>query len=543
MKDFSFKDRWQSIRKMKDKEFDLLIIGGGINGAGIARDAASRGMSVALIEARDFASGTSSRSSKLIHGGIRYLENYEFHLVFEALSERAKLFEIAPHLVHPLRFLIPIFNDSRVGMGLMGLGMWLYDALALFETPQPHERLSASEVLNRIPIIRSDRLTGAYEYSDAYMDDDRLVIETLRSANHMGATIANYVQASGVGTLTGGRPSAITAKDTESGESFQIRAQHIVSTVGPWTDELGGSLFKDWKKVLRPTKGIHIVLDRQKFPISRGVVMGAESRIVFVIPRHEMLIIGTTDTDFNSSPLDVVATSDEVKYLLDVFHSYFPGARVTPNDILSSYAGVRPLVNDGASTEGKTSREHSIWSDEHNLTYVAGGKYTTYRLIAEQAVEHVLKYFSFEDQVRFARSKSTEALNPSVLPEHVYRSEIFAPEVMNQSALSMEAAQLLLQRHGGEAFELVRKFDPKFSYWQLEAAHAIMSAMCFHLEDFLMRRTPLFLSDPSHGLNVLDEVALVFQNFLGWSPAETENQKKRVHLRIEREMKWKSAHD
>ncbi|MBC87397.1 MAG: hypothetical protein CL677_09495, partial [Bdellovibrionaceae bacterium] len=197
MQDFSYQTRQINIDRFQQEHFDFVIIGGGINGAGVARDAASRGLKVALIEANDFASGTSSRSSKLIHGGVRYLENFEFHLVFEALNERAKLFDMAPHLVHPLRFQIPVYKHSRVGMFLMGVGMWLYDALSLFRAPKLHERLNASESLERLPTLKSDQLKGSFVYSDAYMDDDRLVHETLRSAHSHGAAQANYVRAIG----------------------------------------------------------------------------------------------------------------------------------------------------------------------------------------------------------------------------------------------------------------------------------------------------------------------------------------------------------
>lgn len=542
MRSFSYKDRWQSLKKLREKEFDLVIVGGGINGAGVARDAALRGMSVALIEEKDFASGTSSRSSKLIHGGIRYLENYEFHLVFEALSERKKLFELAPHLVHPLRFLIPIFKDSRVGMGMMGLGMWLYDALALFDAPQGHERLDPAETLRRMPDLRRENLAGSYEYSDAYMDDDRLTIETLRSANEHGAVAVTFVKAIGLESKDG-RANAVIAQDTETGDKFAIRGRHILSTVGAWTDELGAALFKDWKKVLRPTKGIHIVLDRNRIPLTSALVLGAESRIVFAIPRHEMLIIGTTDTDFKGDPDGVTPTPDEVEYLLKVFHSYFPGANVKPHDIISSYAGVRPLVQDGSSSEGKTSREHTIWTGPEGVTFVGGGKYTTYRLIAEQTVKHVLKQFPIEDRVRFGRSQSTQPLNPLIHPEHLERADSYAPDLARGTALMLDEAVALLHRHGGEAFEITKKFDKNWTYWQLEAAHAIVSTMCFRLEDFYLRRVPLFLGFRDHGLPVLDEVGVVFQSLLGWSASELENQKEALRKRIAHELAWQSALD
>jgi glycerol-3-phosphate dehydrogenase len=540
MKNFSYANRIQNISKLKAQEFDLVIIGGGINGAGIARDAASRGMNVALVEYRDFASGTSSKSSKLIHGGIRYLENKEFKLVFEALNERNKLFNMAPHLIHPLRFMIPIYKDSRVGMGLMGLGMWLYDALALFQAPEMHERLNAEESVDRMPAIRPDDLKGSYVYSDAYMDDDRLVLETLRSANEMGAVCANYVQATGA-TFIDGKISAVHCTDTVSGEKIQIRARHVISSVGPWTDDLGSSLLKDWKNILRPTKGIHITLPKHRLPLNNAVVMGAEKsdRIVFGIPRHEMIIIGTTDTDFKGDLDNVVATPEDVQYLLDVTAHYFPGAKITSHDIIATYAGVRPLVADGSSSESKTSREHTIISDPRGLTFVAGGKYTTYRLMCEQTVEKALHQFSIDDRVKFGKSDTTQPLNAYTGPEAFHQAKSLADAWSQESGRSPEDLKLLTERYGLEAAEIINKYPDNYSYWQLEAAQAIEQTMCLHLRDFYARRVPLFLADRNHGLHSLDEITEVFQSLMGWNDARVKQEQHMLTEYMAKEVEWK----
>ncbi|MCB0309518.1 MAG: glycerol-3-phosphate dehydrogenase/oxidase, partial [Bdellovibrionales bacterium] len=395
-KEFSAETRQKNIKNLSDQVFDLLIIGGGINGAGIARDAASRGLTVALVEMNDFASGTSSRSSKLIHGGLRYLENLDFHLVFEALSERAKLFEIAPHLVHPLRFLVPLYKTGRVGPFKMGLGMWLYDVLALFDTPKMHCYYSSQEAIQRVPVLKPTLLNGAFEYSDAYMDDDRLVIETLRSANEAGAVAVNYVSAKQPLVNDQGELTGFECVDLMSDSKFNVKARHIVSTVGPWTDQIGNKVYSDWKPIMRPSKGVHLTFSKEDFQIPCAVVMAAEQRIVFAIPRNEMVIVGTTDTDFKEDPSSIKTERKDVEYLLNVINDYFPGVQVTEEKIISSYSGVRPLVDDGAASEGKTSREHTIKTDKkRHFTYVAGGKYTTYRLIAEQAVDSILEDFSF----------------------------------------------------------------------------------------------------------------------------------------------------
>lgn len=540
MNNFSFVNRIQNINKMKTQEFDLVVIGGGINGAGVARDAAARGMKVALIEGRDFASGTSSKSSKLIHGGIRYLENLEFKLVFEALNERTRLFEMAPHLVHPLRFMIPLYEESRVGMFKMGLGMWLYDALSLFQAPEMHERLDAKESLAKMPAIRSTNLLGSYIYSDAYMDDDRLVHETLRSANELGAVCANYVKATGA-KFVEGKITEIHAEDQLSQEKFSIKARHVISSVGPWTDELGQSLLKDWKKILRPTKGIHLTLPKNRLPLTSAVVMAAEKsdRIVFGIPRHEMIIIGTTDTDYKESPEDVTTTPEDVKYLLSVTDQYFPGAEITAHDIIASYAGVRPLVHDGSSSEGKTSREHTILSDARGVTFVAGGKYTTYRLMCEQTVDKALESFTLEDRVKFAKADTTQPLNPYTSVDAFNQAQGLADAWAQETGRPLTDIRHLTERYGLEAEEILSKYSENYSYWQLEAAQAIDSTMCLSMRDFYARRVPLFLADRNHGVQFIDEIGQVFQEKLGWGDIRLKEEKHLLTEFMAHEVAWK----
>ncbi len=541
MKSFSYKDRLNNIQKMKSQHYDLLIIGGGITGAGTARDAAMRGMKVALIEARDFASGTSSKSSKLIHGGIRYLENKEFKLVFEALNERTKLFEMAPHLVHPLRFMIPVYQNSRVGMFLMGLGMWLYDALALFQVPEMHERLSAKESLDKIPELKSNELCGSYVYSDAYMDDDRLVFETLRSAHDFGAHIVNYVSAIGAQKNQNGKIQTIQVRDEVTKNEFTITANHIVSSVGPWTDQLGSELISDWKKMLRPTKGIHLTLNKERLPLQSAVVMGAEkgNRIVFGIPRHEMVIIGTTDTDFKGDPQKIEATKEDVEYLIQIVNEYFPGANITLQDIIASYAGVRPLVSDGAENEGKTSREHVIFTRPEGVTFVAGGKYTTYRLMSEQIVDEVLKHFPMEERLKLSSCQTEAPMNTNCTIEKMNEAKAKVEQFAQTYQRNFSDVQMLVDRWGMEA-ELIMMQNPNyFSYWQLEAEQAIQNTMCLHIEDFYRRRVPLYLADQQHGQQSLATVCEIFASDMNWDQNKIEIEKKKYLDFIRHDLDWK----
>ena len=519
----SFRDRERAIQKMRTEEFDLAVIGGGITGAGIARDAASRGMKVALIEAADFASGTSSRSSKLIHGGIRYLENFEFGLVFEALSERQRLFDLAPHLVHPLRFMIPVYKSGRVPAWKMGLGMMAYDALSLFEAPELHRFYDPEELLAELPLLQAGNLSGGFSYSDAYMDDDRLVLETLRSARKFGAHLANYVKAVGA-VMEGGQVRGIECTDFKSNSTFVLTARQVISSVGPWTDRLGQTLFKDWKRHLRPSKGVHLTFERGRFGLKDAVVMGAENRIVFAIPRHEMLIVGTTDTDFGLDPGQVRTEREDVDYLLRVIADYFPGANIGPSDIVGCYAGVRPLIDDGSQTESKTSREHAIWTESHGVTFVAGGKYTTYRNMAEQCVEHLLARLPIEDRVRFGKTRTLEPLNPLVTPELWQRAKSEEADWARETGADPIVTHWLAERHGLEGRSILQKgiavngpgLSPGEWLWSAEAVHAVENTMCLHLTDFFFRRTPLVLSQRNHGVAYARAVSEVMAAQLGW---------------------------
>jgi glycerol-3-phosphate dehydrogenase len=532
MKNFSFSTRSENLQKLESLHFDILIIGGGITGAGVARDAAMRGLKVALVEAQDFAEGTSSRSSKLVHGGIRYLENLEFKLVFEALSERAKLFEIAPNMVHPLRFMIPLYKNSRVGMFKMGLGMFLYDCLALFKTPEMHERLNASETADRMPILAEEQLCGSYVYSDAYMDDDRLVHETLRSANEHEAIITNYVKAI-KSEIVNGKVSAIEVRDELTGKYFKISCDQVVCTVGPWTDLVGETMVHDWQKILRPTKGIHLTFSKARLNLSSAVVMAAQesNRIVFAIPRHEMIIVGTTDTDYSGNPNDVKTDAEDVRYLLEITNRYFPKAELTEKDIISSYVGVRPLVKDEAGSEGKTSREHMIKYDERGFHFVAGGKYTTYRLMSEQIVDGVLKQMPAAQKNKLRSCETNRPLN-----EWISKESFFVAENQTESDLQKK----LVERYGLEAFEIIKRYSSYKDYWSLESCQAIHQTMCLNLTDFYTRRVPLMLAEKDHGLSILETISKVFKQELNLTEAQIEKQKQNLINHIKTELSWRT---
>jgi glycerol-3-phosphate dehydrogenase len=425
----------------------------------------------------------------------------------------------------------------------LGLGMWAYDVLALMHAPKLHEKLSADGAMDRVGILRRSGLQGAYLYSDAYMDDDRLVVETLRSADRFGATFANYVKAGRGEFDEKGRLKSIQATDQKSSRSFTIRAKHFISSVGPWTDQFASSLF-EWKKILRPSKGIHLTFRRERVPIHEAIVMatGPDKRIIFAIPRHEMVIVGTTDTDYPLSPETVHSERADVDYLLNIVGNYFPNAGITEKDIVASYSGVRPLVNDGSATESKTSREHVIIHSPHNVTFVAGGKYTTYRRMARDVVENVLAHeFALEDRIKFARNQTREAINPLVTSEKLAEATAVSDTWAREFGLTAAEMRLLAERHGFEARDIVERGRSQGLHrpWQMEALFAINYTMCLHLRDFMLRRSPLFLAYHDHGISQIDSIVDVFVKSQGWDAARVVQEKQMFKDHLNFELGWR----
>ena len=428
----------------------------------------------------------------------------------------------------------------------MGLGMWLYDALSLFRTPELHERLNPKACEEKLQLLQAENLLGAYAYSDAYMDDDRLVLETLRSAHSYGALCANYVRATGAKKDEKGCVNELVCRDGLSGKEFSIKGQHFVSTVGVWTDELGEKVFNQWDSIMRPSKGVHITFSRKRFPLETAVVMAAEKRIVFGIPRNDWVIVGTTDTDYNGDPAQVHTTPEDIKYLLGVTDKYFPKAQLTEEDIISSYAGVRPLVDDGAASEGKTSREHVILSDRRNITFVAGGKYTTYRNMAEETVDRCLSWLPLERQAQLKPCQTNTPLNPHVTTETYGEVFELAKRAAAQFSLENEITEALALRHGNEVFSLLHEHLPKCEtykgdtkLWALELHHAIATTMCLSLRDFVLRRTPLFLSEKDQGQKDYELWQQILSEEISNNEFSTQSLPP-LSGHIDRELNWKS---
>jgi glycerol-3-phosphate dehydrogenase len=373
--------------RLETAELDVLVVGGGIVGAGVARDAAMRGLRTALVEQYDLASGASSRSSRLLHGGLRYLAQGRLGLVYEASREKMILHRIAPHLAEPLPFLFPTYRGTCWPLWQLRIGVKIYDLLCGRRNLGRSASMPPETLIELLPGLRRDRLTGAVRYFDGLTSDARLVIDTLRSAARHGATILNYVRLEDASRGPGGWRCRLS--DAVAGQQREVVARCVVNATGPWASTLPHSRVR-----LRLTKGVHLVIDRERLPVPSAMVMTHQRRILFAIPWGQRVILGTTDTDYSGAPETVEADADDVNYILAVVNDAFPSTKLVPQDVIAHWAGLRPLIANRRSGPSDISRAHQISMGEPGWLDVAGGKLTTYRLIAQQAVDRLLPHLN-----------------------------------------------------------------------------------------------------------------------------------------------------
>lgn len=379
----------RDIEKISRTEYELLVIGGGINGAAIANIAARHGLKTCLLEKNDFASGTSSKSTKLIHGGLRYLENLEFGLVRESLKERYIQLKAAPHLVKPLQFIIPVYKKDKRPLWLMHLGVSLYDRLAGKYVIEPHRKLSAQDILREEPQLKEEGLTGGVSYFDAQMDDARLCLENMLCAQANGADAVNYTEVVSF-IKENGRVQGVEAKDKLTGKIIKITAKQVVCAVGPWANILLKMDDPKAKDRIRVTKGLHIVYSKQLSNNALLIPSDRDGRVFFIIPWMGHSLIGTTDTDYTGSPDEVKPDSADIDYLLEGVKRVFPRIEFTKENIVTAFAGLRPLLyKEGAPSA--ISRRHSIFQAPSGIIFILGGKYTTYRKIAYDCLSRFMK--------------------------------------------------------------------------------------------------------------------------------------------------------
>ena len=524
---------------------DLVIIGGGITGAGIARDAALRGLSVTLFEKTDYGAGTSSKSSKLIHGGLRYLEQGEIGLVFESVSERRIQTKIAPHLVRPLPFLVPIYKDSKPGLELMNIGLWIYDSLALFRAPKMHRTLRGRKAATALePNLKTDGLRGVIEYYDCATDDARLVLENILDARALGAECASYTEVVRLERGERGRVTAVVARDRMTGVERRVRCRCVVMAAGPWTDELAGALaLPVTRKLLRTTKGVHVVVPHDRLPVRRAcmLISPIDHRVMFAIPWRERTVIGTTDTDFTGKADDVWADADDVRYLCDSANEYFPGANVAPTDVIATWAGLRPLIASNEGEESDVSREHEIFARDDGVVIIAGGKLTTYRRMAKQALDQALKWLKHHDATFDADRIDRVATKHRPLPGAVGLESddldgvaAIGRALIADLGLDADTATHLCGVYGvrarilGAAIAADRasgaRINADLPYVWAEIDFAVTHDLARTITDVLARRVPLLLVGRDQGLDVATAVAARMAPLLAWTATETDRQ-------------------
>ncbi len=516
--------RRQAIDRMADEVFDIVVIGGGATGAGAALDAATRGLTVALVEARDYASGTSSRSSKLIHGGLRYLEQRHFHLVREALRERGLLLNrLAPHLVEPVPFLIPLTEHWQ--RAYIGAGMALYDTLGGHEGLPRHRHLTKRGARKIAPALKSDTLVGAIQYWDAKVDDARHTLYAARTAAHLGAAVASNARVTGF-LREGGRVTGVRVRG-----GLDVRARMVVNATGVWTDDVQSLAGERGKFKVRASKGIHLVVPRDRMQLDTGLILRTETSVLFVIPWGRHWIIGTTDTDWSLDKAHPAASSTDIDYVLERVNRVLEQP-LTREDVEGVYAGLRPLLTGESESTSRLSREHTVAVPVPGLVAVAGGKYTTYRIMARDAIDAAAR--GLDRYVAPSATHVTPLLGATGFQAMWNRRERLA----DASGLHVARIEHLLRRYGTLTEELLAQVaeDPQLGrplpgaddYLGVEVRYAATHEGALHLEDVLTRRTRISIETWDRGLEAAEPAARLMAAPLGWD-AETTAQEVEVY--------------
>ncbi|HEU5084138.1 MAG TPA: glycerol-3-phosphate dehydrogenase/oxidase [Acidimicrobiales bacterium] len=538
--------RARDLQRMADEVFDVVVIGGGVTGAGVALDAATRGLSVALVEQRDFAAGTSSRSSKLFHGGLRYLEQLELGLVTEALHERnLMLNRLCPHLARPVRFVYPLTHHVWE-RAYVGAGIALYDVLAAFgDNPLPrHRHLSARGARRLVPSLRADAIAGAIAYSDAQVDDARHTVALVRTAHHHGAAVAASAQVVGL-ERDGDRVVGVRVRDVERDDELTVRARQTVNATGVWTDQIqdmaGGAALR-----VRASKGVHLVVPRDRIRADAGLICRTPTSVLFVIPWGDFWLVGTTDTDWTLDLAHPAASAADLDYLLGQANRWLDPP-LTHADIVGVYAGLRPLLHGESDSTSKLSREHAVSTVAPGLLSVAGGKYTTYRVMAADAVDAAVAAAGLDapasctDEVPLVGATGWEAMRNR---RH---------QLAGASGLPVERVERLLDRYGAEVpllLDLIAA-DPALGrclpgtddYLGVEVRFAVSHEGALHLNDVLTRRTRLSIETPDRGVAAAPVAAGIMADVLGWDDATVAREVDSYAKRVEAERESQQAVD
>lgn len=533
---FSNLNREATLKEMAADQFDLLIIGGGITGCGIALDAATRGLKTALVEMQDFAAGTSSRSTKLVHGGLRYLKQFEVKMVAEVGKERAIVYENAPHVTTPERMLLPIHKGGTFGKLSTSIGLRIYDFLAGVKKAERRTMLSAEQTIEKEPLIKRNGLKGGGRYVEYRTDDARLTIEVMKEAAAKGVKAANYAKVIEL-LYQEGKVIGAKVEDQLSGAVFEIFAKKVINATGPWVDALRGKDHSLNGKKLRLTKGVHLVIDQSRFPLRQAVYFDTpDGRMVFAIPRDGKTYVGTTDTIYNIDPIHPKMTVRDRSYIMDAINYMFPAVKIKEEDIESSWAGVRPLIYEEGKDPSEISRKDEIWVSDSGLITIAGGKLTGYRKMAETVVDLLARLFQSEEGRRLS---SCQTKHLPVSGGHFNGSEnfpsfIWAKEkAAGAAGLSGGQYQRLVHRYGSNIdriFEAAKSYEPKNKYGlpidvYVQIVYAIEEEMAVKPADFFIRRTGALFFNIQWVHEWKQAVFDFMSDDLGWT-----EQKKKMYL-------------
>ncbi|ENI8395297.1 glycerol-3-phosphate dehydrogenase/oxidase [Listeria monocytogenes] len=542
---FSAFDRETIERNLQEEKFDLVIVGGGITGAGIALDATSRGMSVALVEMGDFASGTSSRSTKLVHGGLRYLQQFEIKEVADLGKERAIVYENGPHVTTPEWMMLPFHKGGNMGKTTASFGIRLYDYLAGVKKNERRKILSAKETLAKNPFVKKDGLKGSGYYVEYRTDDARLTIEVMKKAVELGANAINYTKAEHFLYDDNKQVVGVTVTDRLSGKAYDIKGHRVINAAGPWVDKVRKLDYATNNKHLRLTKGIHLVIDKQKFPMEQAVYFDTpDGRMVFAIPRDKKVYVGTTDTVYDEAVINPKALESDHNYVIKAINYMFPDVHITEKDIESSWAGVRPLIYEEGKDPSEISRKDEVWFSESGLITMAGGKLTGYRKMAEKLLDDVSKSLAKETGKKY---KPVQTKHLPISGGDIGGSEQLeaflskkAKEANNRFGWTLEEGREMAKRFGSNIDQLFTYAQEHKEQNETTLPNSLYAELRYSIQheavttpiDFLLRRTGYLLFDMPYLLEwkdaVVDEMAKQFH----WSDDVKQTYIEELNIQI-----------
>jgi glycerol-3-phosphate dehydrogenase len=541
MRQFSYFNRDNIVSDLASTNFDVLIIGGGITGAGIALDAASRGMKVALIEKNDFASGTSSKSTKLIHGGLRYLKQFDFWLVKEVGTERAIVHKLAPHLVIPEKMILPLIDGGTYGSWLTSIGLKVYDILASVEGEDQRKMLDKKEALEKEPLLPEKGLNGAGYYAEYRTDDARLTIEILKTALEYNAKTLNYVEATEF-IYKNNRLVGARVKDSISNNSFDIKAKYIVNATGPWVDDLRQVNNSKIGKRLHLTKGVHLVVSHKKLPLKQSIYFDVpDGRMMFAIPRGNVTYFGTTDTNYQTDKNNVQTNLVDATYLISAVNNIFPDINLTLNDIESSWAGLRPLIHEEGKSASELSRKDEIFVSDTELISIAGGKLTGYRKMAERIVDVVVKKYKRRYEKKFKDVQTEEIVLSGGTFSNFSEVKSYTDAIYNRIAevdFDEKDAQYLVYNYGKQTDIILKKFDEFMDENQQEKMikaevwFTIKHEMTCTPTDFFMRRTGRLFFNSQSVILYKTFVVSLFKEHFSWDEKTTERHQRELEEKL-----------